>query len=360
MKRITQITLVLLVLLLFAGVVGAAPLSQEEEEQVYVVKPGDGLIKLARTYYDDEDAYLLIIAATNARAATDSSYVAISDPNIIFVGQKLILPGLSALITADTADTATPAGGEEMGMTDSTPVGSPGSVLPTVPLAGTRWILATMDGNRPVNGTTISLDFIDDMTAAGSSGCNSYNTTYETSGIHITFGLTAGTLIACTEPIMVQEQSYLQVLADAAFYQITDAGMLRLFNRNLTLLADFEPANSQLAGTSWDVINYNNGREAVVSLILDTAITAAFSEDGQISGNAGCNDYSGPYTTEGDEITIGPIAATRRFCIEEGLMDQEAAYLAALETAATYQITGDTMVMRTAEGAMVANFVRSN
>ena len=67
---------------------------------------------------------------------------------------------------------------------------------------------------------------------------------------------------------MVQEQAFLQVLADAAFYQVTDAGMLRLFNSSLTLLAEFEPGSSDLAGTSWDVINYNNGKEAVVSLQL--------------------------------------------------------------------------------------------
>ena len=358
MKRMTQVTLVVLVLLLFAGVVSAAPVSQEEEGQVYVVKPGDGLIKLARLYYEDVDAYKLIVDATNARAKTDSSFLPISDANIILVGQKLIIPALTATLANAAAGAASAAAGQ-VGAPAAAVPGGLGSVLPTVPLAGTRWILATMDGNAPVHGTTVTLDFIDDSSAAGSTGCNNFNTSYEISGIHISFGPTAGTLRACTDPIMVQEQSYLQVLADAAFYQVTDAGWLRLFNDKLTLLAEFEPASNELAGSSWDVINYNNGREAVVSVLLGTAITADFSEDGQISGNAGCNQYSGPFTTDGDAIAIGPLAATLRMCIEEGSMEQEAAYLAALETAATYQITGDTMVMRTAEGAMVANFVRA-
>jgi len=373
MKRMALIALVMLVLSLFVGVVAAAPQSQQEEEveQVYVVKPGDGLILLAREFYGDGDSFLLIMAATNARAEEDSSFVPISDPNIIFMGQKLIIPGLSTLPADATAEPEAPDGEEEMettpaaddevemDMTDDTPIDGPSSLAATSPLTGTRWILNTMDGNRAVNGTTISLDFIDGTTATGSSGCNSYNTTYEAAGIRIAFGPTAGTLAACTPPIMVQEQSYLQVLADAAFYQVTDAGMLRLFNSDLTMLADFEPASSELAGTSWDVISYNNGNEAVVSVQLDTAITAVFSEDGQISGSAGCNDYNGPYTTDGDAIAIGPLAATLKLCAEEGVMEQEAAYLAALETAVTFQISGDTMVMRTDEGAMVANFALS-
>jgi len=348
MKRIAQLTFVMLVLLLFAGVVGAAPPLQEEEEQVYVVKPGDGLIMLAKQFYGDGDAYLLIVKATNARAATDDSFSEITDSNIILVGQKLVIPGAASL-----PQDATPAAGDDMSTAGA------GSVLPTVPLAGTSWILATMDGNAPVNGTTVTLDFINETSAAGSSGCNSYNTTYEISGIHISFGPTAGTLRACTDPIMVQEQSYLQVLADAAFYQVTDAGWLRLFNGKLTLLAEFEPASNELGGTSWEVIGYNNGKEAVVSVQLDTAITAVFSVEGQISGNSGCNDYNGSYTTDGDTITIGPLAATRMFCAEEGVMDQEAAYLAALETAGTYSISGDKMELRTEEGALAADFSRA-
>ena len=191
MKRITPLMLVLVVLLLFVGVVGAAPVSQEDEGEVYIVQPGDGLIKLAKLFYDDVSSYRLIVEATNARAETDSTYLVISDENIILVGQKLIIPALGAALANAAGNAAAPAGspqtgapadmaagGPETGGPGEIGVGGPGSVLPTVPLAGTRWILATMDGNAPVNGTTVTLDFIDEMSAAGSSGCNSYNTTY--------------------------------------------------------------------------------------------------------------------------------------------------------------------------------------
>ena len=88
-----------------------------------------------------------------------------------------------------------------------------------------------------------------------------------------------------------------------------------------------------------------------------TEITAVFAEDGTLSGSAGCNNYTTTYTVDGDNITIGMGASTMMFCAEpEGVMDQEAQYLAALETAATYTITGDKLELRTADGALAVSY----
>ena len=55
-----------------------------------------------------------------------------------------------------------------------------------------------------------------------------------------------------------------------------------------------------------------------------------------------------------------PVGVSQAGCQEpEGIMEQEQQYLAALETAATYKITGLAMEMRTSEGALVANFQRT-
>ena len=79
-----------------------------------------------------------------------------------------------------------------------------------------------------------------------------------------------------------------------------------------------------------------------------------------LTGSAGCNNYNASYETSGDNnISIGPAATTRKFCAEpEGTMDQEQQYLAALQTAATYKIELDRLELRTAEGALVADFAR--
>ncbi len=359
MKRVVLLTLVILSLLLVVGAAAAEPPAQEEEGRPYVVQPGDGLIKLAKLFFGDGEAFTRIVEATNALAASDSSYREITDANIILVGEKLWIPGLAELPTADAAEVdaaeSAPAAEEEMSEEDAPTMEDETSKVGSVPLAGTRWMMTSLNGKSPLPATTISLEFVDEMTAGGTSGCNNYSTSYELDGIKISFGPMAGTLKACPEPVMAQEQAYRQALADAAFYEVSDQG-LALYDANTTQLVTFEAAATGLAGTAWDVISYNNGREAVVSVKIDTAMTAVFAEDGQLSGSAGCNNYFGPYTTDGDAISIGPLASTRKLCADEELMAQEAAYLTALETAATYKITGSTMEMRTESGAMAANF----
>ena len=46
-------------------------------------------------------------------------------------------------------------------------------------------------------------------------------------------------------------------------------------------------------------------------------------------------------------------------CPSPGRMEQEAAYLAALQTARVYRIEGSRLILETADGARVASFVPS-
>ena len=64
------------------------------------------------------------------------------------------------------------------------------------------------------------------------------------------------------------------------------------------------------------------------------------------------------YTLDGQNITIQPAATTRKMCPGEGVMEQETLFLTALTTAATWSISGNELELRTADGALVAHFVR--
>ena len=227
-------------------------------------------------------------------------------------------------------------------------------------LTGGIWLLTELNGEAPLPETTLTAEFDEDGRVGGSSGCNSYNTTYVVDSDQLTFGEQAAiTLMACPDAIMKQEGEFHQALADTATYEIND-DELTLFDASGNEIARFEVIDQSLEGSSWQVISYNNGKEAVVSIIIGSEITANFGEDGQLTGNAGCNQYSAPYKTEGDNISIETAAATEMACFEpEGVMEQEQLYLAALEMAETYKIEGVTMEMRTNEGSLVANFQRS-
>ena len=102
---------------------------------------------------------------------------------------------------------------------------------------------------------------------------------------------------------------------------------------------------------------YNNGKQAVVSGVADTEVTAVFGADGQLSGSAGCNTYNAPYTVDGAKITIGAPATTRMMC-PQPIMDQEAQYLAAIQLAATYNVQGTQLDLRSAEDALQATYTQ--
>jgi heat shock protein HslJ len=110
------------------------------------------------------------------------------------------------------------------------------------------------------------------------------------------------------------------------------------------------PAPDPLVGTRWEVINYNDGRGALVSLLVDSRIALDFDTHGQVSGNAGCNNYNASYQVNDNNITIDQPRSTSLYCAEpEGVMEQEAEFLNALQMAATFRIDGDTLEIRSAD-----------
>jgi heat shock protein HslJ len=224
-------------------------------------------------------------------------------------------------------------------------------------LTGQVWGLTELGSQAILPDTGVTAQFNTDGTLSGSAGCNQYHGTYTTSGSSITIATPlATTLMACDGPVMDQENAYLTALGAAKTFTIRGE-QLTLADANKTTVLTYQAQSQDLTGTSWEVIGFNNGKEAVVSVLLDTTISADFGRDGTLSGSAGCNDYNGSYTVNGDQIKIGPLASTQKFCGDPpGIMDQEAQYLAALEAAATYQIEGNVLEFRTQDGTLAVQF----
>ncbi len=80
-------------------------------------------------------------------------------------------------------------------------------------------------------------------------------------------------------------------------------------------------------------------------------------QGGSLSGNASVNQYSTAYSTTGMEMSIDKQVASTMMAGPPELMEQEAAYLAALPQTATYTIEGDELWLRDAEGAALAHYV---
>lgn len=93
-------------------------------------------------------------------------------------------------------------------------------------------------------------------------------------------------------------------------------------------------------------------------VVGSTPLTLVLAAGGAASGDGGCNMFSSTATLTDSTIAFAPIISTKRACADNLLNTQETAYLAALQSAATFQADGASLTLFDAQGAAVAVFAR--
>lgn len=227
-----------------------------------------------------------------------------------------------------------------------------------VDLDGTTWVLSSLPGRSLLPDVVATARF-EGGRVQGTDGCNRYTAPYTTTGSSLRVGARGpATRMACPPAVMRQAEAFIGALVRAGAYRVVD-GRLQLASTDGTVLATLSAQPRSLAGTSWRVTGYNNGKQAVVGVLAGTDLTMAFSTDGKVSGSAGCNNFTAPYSGEGRTLALGPVAATRKICATpERVMEQERQFLQALATAASARFEGRRLELRTAAGALAVALVR--
>ncbi len=195
-------------------------------------------------------------------------------------------------------------------------------------------------------------------TMAGSAGCNRLMGVFTVNGEGLGFEpRVSSTMMACPDPLMAQEQAVSAALAGVSSYRF-DAKLLELLNASGEPLLRFDALEpSPLTEQTWGLTGYNNGKQAIVSVLKDTEITLELRDDGTLGGSDGCNRYMSGYTLEDQKLSIGPLATTRMACRgPDGAAEQAAAYARALETVAGYRIEGSELTLVTDKGKPAARF----
>ena len=90
--------------------------------------------------------------------------------------------------------------------------------------------------------------------------------------------------------------------------------------------------------------------------IVQTGVSAQF-DGSTISGNAGCNSYNASYEATGNEISFGPIAATKKICPEDE-QSTEDRYLQLLAEIGSFEVSGRSMSMNDTDGTPVLQFMQ--
>ena len=185
------------------------------------------------------------------------------------------------------------------------------------------------------------------------AGCNQMMGGYAIDGDRVRLDALAATMMACPPPVMAVESAFKAALGGTLRFQV-EGDRLTLAGAD-----DAEPTMvfraappPRIEGVTWKVSGYNNGRQAVVSPLPGTVLTLSFAA-GAVTGHAGCNSFRATYTRDDSQLTIGPIAATRKLCNGRGVMEQEQAFLAALGSTTVWAIDRGMLDLHRADGERV-------
>ncbi len=249
-------------------------------------------------------------------------------------------------------------------VTTPVPTTTPPTVQPTPmttqqaapSLTGTTWYLVSLnEGDASLStkpGTTITAFFDAQGKVSGSAGCNQYTASYEATVVGLSIGAPASPTMNCKEPagIMTQETVYLSAIQGAATYSlagdtltIKDSGGKALLTYSTVPPYQMTPA--PLTGTMWYLNSYVDSKGKPWTTGSANPISIQFADDGKVSGNAGCNSYSGTYTITGNSISMSGFATTLMYCGEPGVMDLESSYLGVLPIMKVYTISGNELTL---------------
>jgi len=218
-------------------------------------------------------------------------------------------------------------------------------------LQGVEWrLVKSGTGSTDLSTTGITATF-EGGRVGGFSGVNQYGGSYSAGNEgSLEIGKLTSTLMAGPPALMKVESAYIELLQECDSYRVED-GTLTLSTSGAETLVFEQAKEAELPGSRWVVTGFNNGEQAVVSVSIGSTLTVEFGSDGRVAGSGGVNTFSGPLESGATSITIGPLAATKMAGPPE-LLEQEAAYLTALENSVTWEIASGRLEMRDAEGAL--------
>jgi len=255
------------------------------------------------------------------------------------------------------------APGQKPTRAKGTPNAPPASTAAAAELEGTLWYLTMIAGTHAQPGGQLRFGKAGKLT--GSTGCNDFRGTYAQSGSSLTLTIDSETAKRCPPPLDAQETAVNAALPKVASFSNAFKGVqslsasdpLTLLDRSGRTLLDYGQGGPEtLVGPGWQVTGINTGQPAVNSvftgaaaltpMITGSTVTATFHPEtrtdpvgaygGTVTGSAGCNSYSAPFQLALNALTVGRVVVTRKLCTRPaGVMEQEAAFLKALEASMT-------------------------
>jgi heat shock protein HslJ len=226
-------------------------------------------------------------------------------------------------------------------------------------LAGSAWQLLSFD-REPVPEVILpTLAFSDAGRVSGNSGCRDFTGAYHAEGDRIRFPEYGMVQLDCLKgsPGRGMEANFMDALSSASRYHLEPERLVLYTSRGNELV--FGPHRGSPAGpagrSDWRLVAFLDG-EAETPPLAGSEISLSFSggtldRSGNVSGSAGCNQFSSTYTYDGSAFRFGPAGATKMACMDPpGIMEQEQRFLGWLEEVVLYWIEGERLFLQTGDG----------
>jgi heat shock protein HslJ len=139
-------------------------------------------------------------------------------------------------------------------------------------------------------------------------------------------------------------------------YQITADQLTLHTTSGAVAVFQKQTPTDHLVGKEFQVqgLTINSG---VVSSADAPVQTLRFGQDGTLSGNAGCNNFSGTYKIKGNQLQIGQVGATKMACMDEKKTQYESVFFKHLQkTPLTIEDTPNNVTLRESNGSIVMVF----
>jgi heat shock protein HslJ len=236
------------------------------------------------------------------------------------------------------------------------------------PLISALWTLISLgdinDPQAPVQGANFTAQFmrapgVPSGVLAGTTGCNEYSAAFAASLDEIKINQPLSTTnTSCAPGLVDQEALYFLALNDATTYHISGSTLTIPYDQGRqALVFSGSPLGeapprplSELNNTLW-YLYYQNDQPILPGTTINAQITVnADGVSGSLNGAAGCNFYVATFGGGlGMETTLN---ATQVCSQPAGVMEQEQAYMASLERAYGYWLTGDQLILNTGSGTL--------
>ena len=98
---------------------------------------------------------------------------------------------------------------------------------------------------------------------------------------------------------------------------------------------NFEADTVHLNDHTWELASWEKDGEAYQNQFMETCTILFDNHAKKLQGSDGCNAFSATYNLEGNMVSSGPIAGTKKYCGEESSKDEQAFH----EVLSSFEIT---------------------